>query len=105
MALAGVNVQAQARVLNLRWKTLRTPFLFLCLISSSPLLALIASLLSFLYSVLPAFPSLPQLIPSHLCKVKGRLCGLASPEKYEEHKCTAGKGDTAETKARAGTGG
>lgn len=27
---------------------------------------------------------------------------LASPEKYEEHRCRAGKGDTAEKRARAG---
>lgn len=98
-------MQAEAWALNLRWKTPRAPFLFLCLISPSPLLALTARLPCFLYSVLPAFLSLPQLIPSHLCKLKGRLGVLASSEKYEEHRRTAGKGDTAETRGRAGEGG
>lgn len=30
---------------------------------------------------------------------------MASPEKYEEHRCRAGKGDTAEKRARAGESG
>lgn len=77
-------------------------FLFLCLISSSPLLTLVASLISLLYSVLPAFLSLSQLILCHSCKLKGRVCVLARPEKYKEHRGAYEMRDTAKRRTTAG---